>query len=711
MVLKVVFLHGLMQNAEAFRTQTAKFGELFSKYLNITYLDAPHLLTEHPAFIVQVNENKTDEEIRVMEDEFRERHYKRHGRSDDYGRTWYYIETRGKYSQRLKNVEVIGLDESLNMVIEECKKANADGIMGFSQGAIIASVVAKQTLLNQNYGWKPRFCVLFSGPMPNCLPVKNLLNTGSPIAVPSLHILGTNDKIVPNNRSIPLAGCYSDPIIHYHDGTHTVPDNDLGVLETFLGKIIAQIPGSGAGRKRSHLLRSKAGLGESYESANVLLKTVYKLTEESYRKYGVTQGVLPDHLLNPNSFLLDESSIYTDFNNCNIYNIGSIVQLDTNDVFNTLPEGLCGDATKDIVLLPEGQPLGIVNRKQSVELISQLKQYSSSGTNTIKSRGVLLDGKRGSGKSYILNHVSLWARNNGWMVIIEPSPSKYAKEVGTIKRSNAGVYIQLEFAKAFLERLILSNKTYLSEIPVIQSLYGRVSLDGNYVNYSKRSFDPVIENIIKEELEILKEESQPDEIECAKETLKLWDCYRRQFKIPILKERLENPKTLLDIAEFGVNNETFANQAVYEIFDQLKHQTKFPLLIVVDEFNECFPVSEYLSIKYEGTKFGGWIPSYHLSMPRLFYKFDGDQFKNGYKLLATSWTRNPRRNYKPEYLGIMPNELRTVRNFTPKEYANYIHHLQNTQVIFNFPNDKTNYYYMLTGGNGFESRRLLSKLY
>lgn len=53
---------------------------------------------------------------------------------------------------------------------------------------------------------------------------------------------------------------------------------------------------------------------------------------------------------------------------------------------------------KDISLLPESEPLGLLNRKPAVEIISQLKQYSQGSSESLRSRGILLDGKRGSGK-------------------------------------------------------------------------------------------------------------------------------------------------------------------------------------------------------------------------------------------------------------------------------------------------------------------------
>ncbi|KAK1937535.1 hypothetical protein X943_002669 [Babesia divergens] len=377
--------------------------------------------------------------------------------------------------------------------------------------------------------------------------------------------------------------------------------------------------------RRSKTRNSLRKSDDVHKSTNALLKTQYGLSEEDYRQYGVKHNLLPSHLGDTNSFKLDTDSIYIDLQKCSAYNIASIVKTMPEAVFDALPEGPCGDVVKDIALLPEGQPLGIVNRKTAVEIISQLKQYAAAGDGRIASRGMLLDGKRGTGKSYVLNHVAMWARQNGWMVVMEPSPSKYAKEIGSIKRSNAGS----EFAVKFLETMLLANEEKLQMIHVKLPCYGRIALDGNHISYTKRMFNGLIERAIKEELEIFVEEGNTDALECEKERLKLWHSYRQQFKIPVLTDALPSPKTLAEIARFGVENETYANQAVYEIFDQLKHQTQFPLLIVIDEYNECFSPSEYLSIKYDNTKFNGWIPSYHLAMPRLFSKFDGEQYRNG----------------------------------------------------------------------------------
>ncbi|KAK2197129.1 bifunctional Ribosomal protein S23-S29 [Babesia duncani] len=334
----------------------------------------------------------------------------------------------------------------------------------------------------------------------------------------------------------------------------------------------------------------------------------------------------------------------------------------------------------------------------------------------IPTRGILLDGKRGSGKSFTLLHVAVWAKQNGWLVVFEPNPSKYATLVGSIKRSNAGIYIQTEFATQFLQTLKTANESLLEQIPIKLEIYGNASLDGTHCKFARRMFEPVIEKIVQEELDAISRdlETPVGANETIKEQmtrLQLWHEYGNHFRIPSIKLKLENPSSVAEILNFGLENEAFATQALYEIMQQLKHQNTFPLLIIVDEFNECFSKSQYLSVRYDETKFNGWIPSYHLAMVRLFSHFDGAQYKRGLKLVATSWQRSKRRQYQPRLLGILPNEIKTIRNFGPLEFANYVHHLQETQTLHQFPSDKTNYFYMLTGGNGFESRRLLSMLY
>ena len=106
-----------------------------------------------------------------------------------------------------------------------------------------------------------------------------------------------------------------------------------------------------------------------------------------------------------------------------------------------------------------------------------------------------------------------------------------------------------------------------------------------------------------------------------------------------------------------------------------------------------------------------YIPSYHLSMPRAFHRWDGHQYKRGLKICATTWQKLRRRDYKPELLGVKKDEIRTVRNFTQYEFANFVTYYRLMGILHNFPRDELEYYYMLTQGNGWQARRILTTLY
>ncbi|CEL94235.1 unnamed protein product [Vitrella brassicaformis CCMP3155] len=422
-----------------------------------------------------------------------------------------------------------------------------------------------------------------------------------------------------------------------------------------------------------------------------------------------------------------------------------------------IPEGLCGELPKDITMFPSRTtPVGIMLRKPAFEMISQLQQVQqhrgADGGWTIPKGGFLIDGHRGTGKSAVLNFLVAWARESGWLVIFEPSPRRYAHEIGEIKRSNTGVYIQSEFTQQFLERVSVRNREMLERMPVHGACYGDSAIDGSHHLYTQRVYDPLIGKVVQQRIDdklsgrVSEEESEEegeeeseesseeesgesegesetatsggggalskdDAIGIQRERLRLWHAYRKEVKIPSLRDRLPSPENLYEIVDFGLQNEAFATQCAYELFEQLKKQTTFPLMIAVDQWNECFPVSEYLSIKYENTKYNGYIPAFHLTMPRLFHKWDGWQLKRGIKVAATCWKYANRRDYRPELLKVKREEVRTVRNFSAFEFANFVAYYRRKRVIQHFPREKLDYFYMLTGGNGFQSRRLLAMLY
>jgi predicted esterase len=96
-----------------------------------------------------------------------------------------------------------------------------DGVLGFSQGAVLAYLVAA---LRLTVGKRMRFAVLVSG-FPTRADAYADLITGPPLCMPSLHVWGGADVLVPPEASDKLSTFFDrrDRVIYTHDGGHLMP--------------------------------------------------------------------------------------------------------------------------------------------------------------------------------------------------------------------------------------------------------------------------------------------------------------------------------------------------------------------------------------------------------------------------------------------------------------------------------------------------------
>lgn len=386
-----------------------------------------------------------------------------------------------------------------------------------------------------------------------------------------------------------------------------------------------------------------------------------------------------------------------------IKDVGRYERFSRDELVDIMPEGLAGELARDIFLMPsKTRDIGIMYRKATDEILYQMKALGAG--KSIQKKGWLLEGKRGTGKSCIMNAVVAWARKQGdWIVMFEPLGSRFGKEIAEIKKSNCGIYIQNQLAKEFLERFVMFNKTLLEQVKVDFSFYGRSGIDSSQIENVERVYLPLIEKAVAEKMTSA---ALPDRI---REINRL----RQSLVLPSMgkPQNLAYPQSVFEICEFGINNPTYATQAVGEVMAQLKVQDQFPTLIALDEFNELFVVSEYVSARYDNTVFNGYIPSYHLSLPRILSRWDGHEFKRGLKLYSTTWAKRNRRQFNPELLGIKPEEIKQIRNFSPCEFAHYAAYQHLTGTSHRFPASKLNYFFMLTQGNGFQARRIMATLH
>ncbi|HWZ90539.1 MAG TPA: alpha/beta hydrolase fold domain-containing protein, partial [Polyangiaceae bacterium] len=101
-----------------------------------------------------------------------------------------------------------------------------DGVFGFSQGAALAALLAALGACPSDHSAEapPRFdfAIMVGGFASSDRDHAHLFETPSGIPVPSLHVIGRADGIVPAARARALAAKFQAPVILEHDGGHVV---------------------------------------------------------------------------------------------------------------------------------------------------------------------------------------------------------------------------------------------------------------------------------------------------------------------------------------------------------------------------------------------------------------------------------------------------------------------------------------------------------
>lgn len=116
-----------------------------------------------------------------------------------------------------------GLEEALGTVAQALSKLGPfDGILGFSQGAALAALVCALGQAGDPRFPLPRFIILVSGFCPRGLGLKEAILQG-PLSVPSLHVFGDTDRVIPAQESMQLCSRFAGAIALTHSGGHFIP--------------------------------------------------------------------------------------------------------------------------------------------------------------------------------------------------------------------------------------------------------------------------------------------------------------------------------------------------------------------------------------------------------------------------------------------------------------------------------------------------------
>ncbi|XP_026546073.1 esterase OVCA2 [Notechis scutatus] len=224
--LRLLCLHGYGQNAERFRARTGALRKALRGRAQLLYLDAPHRLP--PA----------------------EGEPEREGGAGPRG-WWPESEAGPEPGEALR--AVAAALAALGPV---------DGLLGFSQGAALAGLLC--ALRERGDGRFPfRFALLVAG-----FPVAEAAAAAGPLRVPSLHVYGEADRVIPAAESRALAERFAQPALLAHAGGHFVPAAAaqraayLGFLRRFEGSAEDELgpPRSPPAAPRASDSRSAASL-------------------------------------------------------------------------------------------------------------------------------------------------------------------------------------------------------------------------------------------------------------------------------------------------------------------------------------------------------------------------------------------------------------------------------------------------------------------
>ncbi|KAJ7093932.1 FSH1-domain-containing protein [Mycena belliarum] len=208
---RVLVLHGYSQNANIFSKRLGALRKQCGKTIDFVFVDGPVILQPADLGFASAPSATLDalDASEVIEGN----------------------EARAWWKWNATKSEALGLPESLVILRDVLKTQTFDGVLGFSQGAAAAALLA--ALLERPYSYPPflidgkpphpplKFCVAVSGFRLNDSIADAIFEAN--YATPTLHIIGKTDVVVHEERSQKLVDISTNARVETHDGGHFVP--------------------------------------------------------------------------------------------------------------------------------------------------------------------------------------------------------------------------------------------------------------------------------------------------------------------------------------------------------------------------------------------------------------------------------------------------------------------------------------------------------
>ncbi|CAN8026840.1 unnamed protein product [Ixodes persulcatus] len=196
--LRVLCLHGYRQDGQSFKSKLGGFRKATKSVLDPVFIDAPHLIPE-----------SSNAEGNIAEPNV------------PGGRGWWFSSSQKSFNAQEHTDVCVGFDDSVKAVEKACSLGPFDGILGFSQGAAMAALV----LCLQSLGkltTNLKFGVLIAG-FKSRSTLHDVLYTDGLVKVPTLHIVGDTDAVIPKPQAMEIVPFFKSPQVVCHPGGHFIP--------------------------------------------------------------------------------------------------------------------------------------------------------------------------------------------------------------------------------------------------------------------------------------------------------------------------------------------------------------------------------------------------------------------------------------------------------------------------------------------------------
>ncbi|XP_034034094.1 esterase OVCA2 [Thalassophryne amazonica] len=209
--VRLLCVHGYRQNSASFREKTGSLRKQLKNQAELVYVSAPHCV-EQDGTKNNINEAKEKD---VSEAGC--------GGGDDDPRGWWFSDIHARsFNAQQQCEESLGIDESVKTVREAVKvQGPFDGILGFSQGAAFVAMLCSLQEQNLVPEFCFRFAIVVAGFRSACQEHQKFYSV--PLKIPSLHVFGLTDRVIPDSMSRELLPCFQDPQVVTHPGGHFIP--------------------------------------------------------------------------------------------------------------------------------------------------------------------------------------------------------------------------------------------------------------------------------------------------------------------------------------------------------------------------------------------------------------------------------------------------------------------------------------------------------